>query len=127
MFELVIKDSFSAAHLLDNYEGKCRKLHGHNWNVEISITGSQLDNKGILYDFSKLRLQLRTVLEYFDHKLLNELPEFKNVNPSCEQIAKVIYDKIKKLIESESCRISKVSISEGPFSTAIFYPEGELY
>ena len=53
MFEVKIQTSFSSAHHLLNYKGKCENLHGHNWKVEVYARGENLDNSNILIDFKE--------------------------------------------------------------------------
>ena len=55
MYELMVEGWFSAAHFLRNYKGKCEKLHGHNWKVQIFIRVSELKKSGIGIDFKILK------------------------------------------------------------------------
>ena len=50
MYELTISEEFEAAHRLPDYDGKCCRLHGHNWRVEVAVRGKQLDASGLLID-----------------------------------------------------------------------------
>jgi 6-pyruvoyltetrahydropterin/6-carboxytetrahydropterin synthase len=92
MYELKVISGFSAAHHLLNYEGECENQHGHNWKVEVYIKGENLDKSNILVDFKILKKELKKVIDRLDHKDINELPEFKNISPSSEMIAKFIFD-----------------------------------
>jgi len=91
MYTLRIEQSFSAAHFLTNYHGKCENLHGHNYKVYVYITGTELDKAGMLVDFGIAKQYCKKVLELLDHKNLNEIPEFAN-SPSAERIAHFIFD-----------------------------------
>ena len=67
MFEIKVKGEFDAAHRVAGYPGKCDRLHGHSWTVELSVTGQQLDELGMLVDESVKplagdRLVLRSTL-----------------------------------------------------------------
>ncbi len=95
MFELQVESHFSSAHHLLNYEGKCENVHGHNWKVEITVQGKELDKSGMLVDFKILKQHLNEVLEGLDHKDLNSLEELKDISPSSENIAKYIYNELK--------------------------------
>ncbi len=108
MFEVKVEGHFSAAHHLLNYEGNCENQHGHNWKVEIYAQGEQLNESNILIDFKILKRELNKILDRLDHKDINELPEFKNVSPSSEIIAKYIYQQLKKEIP----QLSKVCVWE---------------
>ena len=76
MFNLKVEGSFSAAHNLRGYKGKCEDLHGHNWRVEITVKSEQLDNLGMVLDFKYLKKKLNAVLDQMDHKYLNKLVFF---------------------------------------------------
>ena len=125
MFEVKVEKSFSAAHHLLNYQGACENQHGHNWKVEVYVTGSQLDKSNILVDFKVLKAELDEVLNYLDHKDINTLPEFKNVSPSSEFMAKFIYEKMTDRIGglNKNVRVSKVSVWETPTSRATYYED----
>ena len=98
MFELTVIGYFSGAHRLRKYKGKCEKLHGHNWKVELAVESNQLDKLGMVLDFKFLKDRLNFVLEALDHKYLNDLAYFKEVNPTSENIASYIYGCLKKEI-----------------------------
>lgn len=96
MYELIIKDEFSAAHNLREYRGKCEQLHGHNYGVELSIRYKTLNKTGIAVDFTVLKQLLRRVLAEYDHRHLNKLRDFAKLNPTAENIACVIHRKMKR-------------------------------
>jgi len=98
MYSLKVEGVFSSAHNLRGYKGKCEDLHGHNWRVEICVKSRELDKIGILLDFKYLKKKLNAVLEGMDHKYLNKLAYFKKINPTSENIAKYIYNKLKQYI-----------------------------
>ena len=118
MYELKAQMYFAGAHHLLNYNGKCENQHGHNWLVEAYVKGNNLDKSNILVDYKVIKSELKEVLDYMDHKDINELPEFKNQSPSSEFIAKYIYDKLK-----EKLPISKVAVWETSTSCAMYYEE----
>ena len=117
MFELKAQMYFSSAHHLLNYAGKCENQHGHNWLVEAYVCGNNLDKSNILVDYKVIKKELKEVLDYLDHKDINELPEFENISPSSEIIAKFIYDRMKERIP----QTNKVSVWETQSSCASFY------
>jgi len=94
MYSLKVEGSFSSAHNLRGYKGKCEELHGHNWRIEVIVKSEELNNIGIVVDFKELKQKLNAVLEEMDHKYLNKLSYFKKVNPTSENIAKYIYKKL---------------------------------
>ena len=82
MYEVTIIKSFSAAHLLSEIGGKCEELHGHNFKVEVTVGSPELNSEGILIDFRLLKKWLKDILDQMDHQHLNDLPFFKDKNPS---------------------------------------------
>ena len=97
MFELTIIEEFEAAHRLPDYEGKCCRLHGHNWKVEAIVRGTELDELGMLVDFKAIKNALKGVLDRFDHRFLNELEPFAaGINPTAENLARIIFEELAK-------------------------------
>jgi len=122
MFKLKVQDYFSAAHYLKNYEGPCENLHGHNWKVELVVEGSQLNSSDILIDFKTLKKILKEVLTELDHKLLNEISHFKNINPSSERLAEYIFKKTKdKLSSYPNVKVKEVTVFETERAGATYY------
>ena len=119
MFELKAQMYFSAAHHLLNYDGACENQHGHNWLVEAYVSGTELDKSNILVDYKVIKKNLKEVLDYLDHKDINELPEFRGISPSSEILAKFIYEKMK----SNLPQTSKISIWETPTSCASYFED----
>lgn len=116
MYEIKICSSFSAAHNLRDYRGKCENLHGHNWKVEAIFAYKSLDKSGMAVDFKEAKKMLKDVLEEFDHSYLNETGIFKKVNPTSENMAKYIYDRLAK----QDSHISSVSVWENDNSCATY-------
>lgn len=112
MYEVVVEDTFSAAHKLRNYKGKCENLHGHNWKVVVCVKGDMLDDKGILLDFHILKDELKEILKIFDHKDINKISFFKKANPTSENIASYIYKKIQESLNKYSVKINYVKVWE---------------
>ena len=111
MYNLRIRGSFSAAHQLSGYQGKCESLHGHNWNVELNVSGADLDAIGLLIDFKELKKILGGILEEFDHKLINTLDAFREINPSSENLAKYIFNRVKAKLPGK-VKVESVSVWE---------------
>ncbi len=97
MYEVRIEDSFAAAHFLRDYNGKCENLHGHNYKVFAHLRGSELNEGGMLFDFSQFKSIVHAVISQLDHTNLNDMVVFKQ-NPSAERIAKYIYDETLDLL-----------------------------
>jgi 6-pyruvoyltetrahydropterin/6-carboxytetrahydropterin synthase len=103
MYSINVELKFSSAHNLRGYKGKCESLHGHNWRVVAEVKSRTLDKTGMVMDFHFLKDGLGKILADFDHRYLNELPAFKKVNPTSENIARYIYRRLKKDIPRLFC------------------------
>jgi 6-pyruvoyltetrahydropterin/6-carboxytetrahydropterin synthase len=123
MYELKIITSFSAAHRLENFYGKCEALHGHNWKVEVFLQGDKLDEAGLLQDFGVVKARTRELLEEIDHKYLNELPAFSNQNPSSENLARFLFQRLAASLNRDGVRVSRVSVWESDTSCASYYQD----
>ncbi|MCF8045711.1 MAG: 6-carboxytetrahydropterin synthase QueD [Desulfarculaceae bacterium] len=114
VYEIYIKDHFSAAHSLRGYDGNCSRTHGHNWIIEAFIQCDRLNQLGIGIDFRDVKKALRQILDKLDHTNLNELAEFGAVNPTSENIAKFLYKELEKMFNTEHINVSKVVVFESP-------------
>ena len=119
MFELCIKDHICAAHYLRGYEGKCKQLHGHTWKIEIKIVHKELDDMGMVADFTVLKAKLNEFLSILDHNCLNELEYFSKNNPTTENIAKYIFLEYSKMISP--FKVKSVEVWESDNASVIYY------
>ncbi len=125
MFELKVKTHFAGAHQLTMVGEKCENLHGHNWHVEVCVTGEKLNQAGVLVDFSDIKKKVRQVIDNeLDHKFLNELKIFEKIQPTSEHIAKYIAQRVQTLLDqnlTEDIRVSKVSAWESADACATYF------
>ena len=82
MYEVSIRKHFDAAHYLRGYQGKCENIHGHRYEVVVSVRTEQTDDIGLAYDFGVLKKQLAEILGKLDHKCVNDVPPFDEINAS---------------------------------------------
>ncbi|MDD4601188.1 hypothetical protein SDC9_06113 [bioreactor metagenome] len=124
MFELTIIVDFEAAHFIQDYPGKCSRLHGHNWKVEVAVSGSKLNELGMLIDFHDLKAEVKQVIETLDHRYLNEIEPFNVCNPTAENIAKYIYEQLvnRPAFVDVAVRVLSVKVWESAHS-AVTYSE----
>jgi 6-pyruvoyltetrahydropterin/6-carboxytetrahydropterin synthase len=120
MFELKVVTSFAAAHQLAMVGRKCENLHGHNWKIEVYVTGENLDDGGVLIDFGEVKQHLAEIMEGLDHRFLNELETFGDCPPSSENIARHIALALQGRLVKPGVRISRVSAWESDTSCATF-------
>lgn len=113
MYSLVSEASFDSAHFLAQYEGKCRNIHGHRWNVKVEIFGEKLQEngskRGMLIDFGELKSELKKLVDFYDHALIIEKNTMREITlnalkedgfriievdfrPTAENFAKNFYD-----------------------------------
>ena len=120
MYELKVISKFAAAHQLKMVTQKCENLHGHNWKVEVFVSGKELNNYGVVMDFGEIKKYLSTIMEKLDHKFLNDIDCFKNSNPSSEVIAKYIADELQSKIPGPLLSVSRVSVWESDDACATY-------
>ncbi len=123
MFEISVEETFAAGHSLRNYHGKCEKLHGHNYRVQVTLEGETLNEAGLLVDFVDLKRTLHATVERLDHEFLNELPPFDVINPSAANMAKYFCDEVSKsLPPGGGIRVACVRLWETDTSIAAYRP-----
>ena len=120
-YELFIQAEFGAAHNLREYNGKCERLHGHNWKVDLRVAGDRLNREGMLLDFVALKRILHEVLDRFDHRYLNEVPPFDTLNPTSENLARFVADEAAARMP-EGVRVVSVTTWESEKCAATYTP-----
>jgi 6-pyruvoyltetrahydropterin/6-carboxytetrahydropterin synthase len=121
MFHIFTKSHFSAGHHLRNYPGNCERPHGHNWKVEVTVRTTELDGLGMGMDFRTVKDALKKVLDTLDHHDLNDHPDFQTVNPSSENIAVYIFNKLQQDLSSDSCSVYSVTVRETDNSGVTYF------
>jgi len=126
MFQVSVEETFSAGHALRGYKGKCENLHGHNYRVQVTLEGPQLDAIGLLIDFTLLKHVVRNIIKRLDHQFINELEPFTNVNPSAENMAKYFYEEIASQLEGlpAGAQVKEVVIWETDTARAKYWLQG---
>ena len=119
MFEVTVRDHIASAHQLHGYDGPCKDMHGHTWKVEITVCGDNLDEVGLLVDFKVLKAKLKDVLMPLDHVVLNNLPAFKDLNPSTENLARHIFRSLST--KCAPLRLKQVQVWESDTASVIYY------
>lgn len=123
MYEVEVRGEFSAAHALKLYDGSFEPRHGHTFGVSVVMRAEKLDGIGVVVDFEELKPQLRRILGELENSSIADQPEFREgkLNPSTENIAKIIYDRLKSRFRSSNAQITKVTVWETPEASASFY------
>ena len=120
MYEVKVVEHFCGAHFLRGYKGKCESMHGHNYRVEFSIIGPELNEIGMLCDFVEIRNALKEILDTWDHTVLNEVEPFGNMNPTAENIAREICHLMVKKLNMDKVTAAKCDVWETERSLASY-------
>jgi 6-pyruvoyltetrahydropterin/6-carboxytetrahydropterin synthase len=121
MFHIFIKTHFSAGHHLRDYPGNCERPHGHNWKVEVTVAAKGLDTLGMGIDFRKVKEAVEKVLDTLDHHDLNQHADFQSVNPSSENIAVFIFDKLQQDLTTDRYNVHSVTVCETDNSGVTYF------
>lgn len=117
MYLLEVESSFEAAHRLENYEGPCRRIHGHHWVVRALYEAATLDRQGMAIDLVTLKKQLRHVLSQYDHQSLNTI---MTTAPTSENLARVIFGQLRALEGGSGKQLVQVEVGETPGCKVIY-------
>lgn len=96
MYVVSVQAHYDSAHFLRNYKGKCERLHGHRYVVELALARDDVDANGLAFDFVEVKRHLRELAEYLDHQNINELPPFTDIEPTAENQARYFFDELKR-------------------------------
>ena len=120
MYELRVVTKFAAAHQLTMVGSKCENMHGHNWKVEVYVTGENLGAGGVVIDFGEIKKNVAEIMSMLDHKYLNELDYFKRSQPSSENIAYFVAAELQQRIEKTALTVSRVTAWESDDASATY-------
>ncbi|UCC61254.1 MAG: 6-carboxytetrahydropterin synthase QueD [Dehalococcoidia bacterium] len=120
MYQVSVREHFDAAHYLRGYGGKCEEVHGHRFEVAVTLEAEELNEIGIAFDFTELKKHLGAIIERYDHVCLNDISPFDTINPSSENIARTVYDELAKRLTGVA--VSSVEVWESPESRAVYIP-----
>lgn len=114
MYIINVKSHYDAAHFIRDYNGKCERLHGHRYEVEMALAFEDLGPGGIAHDFTDAKRHLRSVTDELDHHNLNDLPAFAEIETSAENQARYIYEELKSRLGEVSANLLYVRVWETP-------------
>ncbi|HUX66801.1 MAG TPA: 6-carboxytetrahydropterin synthase QueD [Terriglobales bacterium] len=122
MFEISVEETFSSGHALRGYRGKCENPHGHNYKVRVCLAGTELNDIGLLYDFKDLKASIRQETERLDHQYLNDLEPFRELNPSAENLARFLYERLGEQMRGQApgIRVKSVTVYETDTTSAVY-------
>ena len=111
MYKLSALLNFSSAHYLNDYDGNCARLHGHNWKVQVEVAAGELNKLGMAMDFKDLDKLAWDVIGKFDHQVVNKINPFDALNPTAENMARYFYREINKGLPA-GIKMEKLSLWE---------------
>jgi 6-pyruvoyltetrahydropterin/6-carboxytetrahydropterin synthase len=124
-YQLKVVTEFASAHTLREYPGACSRMHGHNWKVELEAIATSLDETGMGIDFKKMKNAANEVGDRLDHRYLNDLKPFTEINPTAENIAAYMYREISSLLNSDTIKVSAVTLWETDRACVRYSEENE--
>lgn len=111
-YTLKVVSDFASAHTLRNYPGACSRMHGHNWKVEAEVEATELDEVGMGIDFKTIKQQVRELTDTLDHRYLNEIAPFDEINPTAENIAAFLFSGLAVALNNERIRVKAITLWE---------------
>lgn len=121
MWEISQETCVAAAHQLRFAPGEGERLHGHNWRIKATVRAERLDASGFVLDFNALAATLRALVEPYEHVFLNEIAPFDDLNPTAENIARVVADNLAAQVDDDRVKVLKVEVWENDSCAATFY------
>ena len=103
---------FASAHTLRGYPGACSRMHGHNWKVEVEVETRTLDSLGMGVDFKVIKSSAKEVVAQLDHRYLNDISPFDDMNPTAENIAAYLYHGLSSRLNDERVEVRTVTLWE---------------
>jgi 6-pyruvoyltetrahydropterin/6-carboxytetrahydropterin synthase len=101
MYVVSVQAHYDSAHFLRKYKGKCERLHGHHYVVEVTLATETLNESGLAFDFVDVKRHLRELADWLDHENINDLPPFTEIESSAENQARFFYDELKQRLPSD--------------------------
>jgi 6-pyruvoyltetrahydropterin/6-carboxytetrahydropterin synthase len=121
MYKLNVMSHFSSAHKLEEYDGPCKNIHGHNWKVRVAILCETTNEIGLTIDFGIVKKYLNEIMDSLDHTFLNDLDCFKGINPTSEHIARHIYQAFQKMLPIQDGKVEEVEVWESEKSSVVYF------
>ncbi len=119
MYIIAVDSHFASSHQIVGYDGKCSNMHGHTWKIKVEVSTGNVDKIGICYDFKSLKELINSVVGQLDHQNLNQLPPFKDKNPTAENIAYYLYHEIQEILP-ESVEMNQITVWESEKYSVIY-------
>jgi len=122
MVTITVRTGFNASHSVQIGPGSRETPHGHDWLVEVEVGADELDEHGLVMDFHQLERILGECLADFQGALLDELPEFADRNPTAEQVARTIFERVNARLSEDNRRLVRTTVWETHTCGATYRP-----
>jgi 6-pyruvoyltetrahydropterin/6-carboxytetrahydropterin synthase len=122
MFRISKDFTFAAGHAIRGHRGGCENLHGHNYRVRIHLEAEELDELGMVMDFADLKRLAAEILAPFDHRVLNDIPPFDEINTTAELLAQFVYREVATRLDDGRVGVQRVEVWENDSSCAVYEP-----
>jgi 6-pyruvoyltetrahydropterin/6-carboxytetrahydropterin synthase len=125
VYQLKVRDHFDAAHYIQGYVGKCQRVHGHRWDVEVCLKGEVLNGINMLVDFVFVKKWFKEILDDLDHYLLNE--QLQEFNVTAEFLSRLVFfrfeGRVGKFDVAGRVKLVSVTIWESPDCSVTYSKE----
>lgn len=111
-WEISVETVVAARHQIRGVPGEGGRVHEHAWKVRATVRAAELDRTGWVLDFQVVDEALRRVLEPYVGRFLNDVPPFDDVNPTRENLARVIAQRLAEVLDDGRARVHRVDVSE---------------
>ena len=118
-YQISVETSFAASHQLRDYKAPLEPLHGHNFRVEVFVSSESLPDTGYIVDFLELEAWIKEVVAPYDHRHLNDLPPFDELNPTTENMARFFFEELRKRLP-EGASLARIRVWEAPTYSASY-------
>ena len=113
MFTVSVETHFWASHQLVFLDGSEESVHNHNWSVTADVSSDKLNSMAVVMDFQELKAMVDNIVSEFDNVALNEISYFRQNNPSAENVARYIYEKLRAKLP-EGVKLQNIRVVEEP-------------
>jgi 6-pyruvoyltetrahydropterin/6-carboxytetrahydropterin synthase len=113
MWEISVETVVAARHQIRGVEGEGGRVHEHRWRVRVTVRASELDRTGWVLDFHEVEAALLAVVAPYDVPFLNDVPPFDDLNPTRENVARLIAEGLATKLDDGRAHVHRVDVSEG--------------
>jgi 6-pyruvoyltetrahydropterin/6-carboxytetrahydropterin synthase len=119
MYIVSIESSFTASHQLTLPDGLDEPVHNHEWLVTAEVASEKLNDIAVVMNFRELKALVDNIVGEFDNLDLNKFSYFQQNNPSAENVARYIYDKLRNQLPKD-VKTQSIKVIEEPGCSAKF-------